>query len=64
MQKLKTNKTASKRIKITSSGKLLRRKATRAHKLIKKSGSRKRAYTLEHPITTYDQKKIKKVLGV
>lgn len=63
MPKQKTNKTMSKRIKITGTGKVLRRKATRAHKLTLKSGSRKRAYTLEHGMTKGDSKNAKKMVG-
>lgn len=54
----------SKRIKITGSGKILRRRATRAHKLTLKSGARKRAYTLEHGMSHGDTKNTKKMVGV
>ncbi|MBA3679333.1 50S ribosomal protein L35 [Candidatus Saccharibacteria bacterium] len=64
MPKQKTNKTMSKRIKITGTGKILRRKASRAHKLTLKSGSRKRAYTLEHGMAKGDSKNAKKMVGV
>ena len=64
MPKLKTNKTMSKRVKITGSGKSMRRKATRAHKLTIKSATRKRAFTLEHGVALGDSKNIKKMLGL
>jgi|JI10StandDraft_1071094.scaffolds.fasta_scaffold2341722_1 large subunit ribosomal protein L35 len=64
MPKLKTNKTMSKRVKITGSGKIMRRKATRAHKLTIKSATRKRAFTLEHGVALGDSKNIKKMLGL
>lgn len=64
MPKLKTSKTMTKRVKITASGRILRRKATRAHKLTLKSAARKRAYTLEHSISRVDQKSVKKLLGL
>lgn len=64
MPKIKTNKTMSKRVKVTGSGKVLRRRATRAHKLTLKSGSRKRAYTLEHGVAQADVKNVKTMLGV
>jgi large subunit ribosomal protein L35 len=64
MPKQKTNKSMSKRIKITGTGKVLRRRATRAHKLTIKSGSRKRAYTLEHSMAKGDSKNAKKMVGV
>jgi large subunit ribosomal protein L35 len=43
MPKLKTHKGTAKRIKITSTGKLTRRRAFGTHLLAKKSKSRKRA---------------------
>lgn len=64
MPKIKTSKTTAKRFKLTSSGKVMRRKATRGHLKTKKSASRKRAYTLEHPASERDVKNIKKALGV
>nr|YP_009398470.1 ribosomal protein L35 [Lophocladia kuetzingii]ARW67656.1 ribosomal protein L35 [Lophocladia kuetzingii] len=42
MYKLKTNRSINKRFKITSKGKLLRRKSYRSHLLQKKSSKRKR----------------------
>lgn len=42
MPKLKTHKGTAKRIKVTASGKLLRRRAGLNHLLQKKSASRKR----------------------
>ncbi|MBP9827125.1 50S ribosomal protein L35 [Candidatus Saccharibacteria bacterium] len=64
MPKLKTSKTASKRFKLTARGTLLRRKATRAHKLSGKPSDRKRAYTKEFPVNATNIKAIKKLLGV
>jgi large subunit ribosomal protein L35 len=64
MPKFKTSKTTAKRFKITASGKIMRRKATRGHLKTKKSAARKRAYTLEHPASESDIKNIKKALGV
>jgi large subunit ribosomal protein L35 len=42
MPKMKTHRGAAKRFRVTRTGKVLRRKATGNHKLIKKSGSQKR----------------------
>jgi large subunit ribosomal protein L35 len=42
MPKMKTHRGAAKRFRVTGSGKIMRRKATGNHFLIKKSGSRKR----------------------
>jgi large subunit ribosomal protein L35 len=42
MPKMKTHRGAAKRFRVTRTGKVLRRKATGNHMLIKKSSSRKR----------------------
>jgi large subunit ribosomal protein L35 len=42
MPKMKTHRGAAKRFRVTRTGKVMRRKATGNHFLIKKSGSRKR----------------------
>ena len=47
MAKLKTNKAAAKRFKVTGTGKLKRSKAYTSHILTKKSPKRKR--NLRHP---------------
>ncbi|MDH5720449.1 MAG: 50S ribosomal protein L35 [Spirochaetia bacterium] len=64
MPKIKTNKSAAKRFKETSSGRLKRAKAFRNHILTKKkskrkSGLREKAYV--HP-TNFDN--IRRLLGV
>ena len=42
MPKMKTHRGAAKRFRVTGTGKVMRRKATGNHMLIKKTGSRKR----------------------
>jgi len=42
MPKMKSHRGAAKRFRLSGSGKVMRRKATGNHFLIKKSGSRKR----------------------
>jgi large subunit ribosomal protein L35 len=42
MPKMKSHRGAAKRFRVTGTGKILRRKATGNHMLIKKSSSRKR----------------------
>ncbi len=42
MPKMKTHRGAAKRFRVTRTGKVLHRKATGNHFLVKKSGSRKR----------------------
>lgn len=60
----KTHSGAKKRIKLTSSGKMLRRKPTGTHFLQKKSGSRKRGFALNHSVDSTDKSRLKKQLGV
>lgn len=64
MPKIKTRKSMAKRIKITGRGEITRLQATRAHKLTKKSGARKRAFTQDQPIAHADEKNTKKMLGI
>ena len=45
MPKMKTHRGAAKRFRVTRTGKVLRRKATGNHFLMKKTGSRKRRIT-------------------
>ena len=64
MPKLKTHKGTAKRIKLTSTGKLTRRRAFGTHLLAKKSKSRKRAINTSANITGSVAKNIKRALGV
>ncbi len=62
MPKIKTNRAAAKRFKLTGTGKLKRNKAYKSHILTKKSAKRKR--NLRHPAITdaTNVKNMKKVL--
>jgi large subunit ribosomal protein L35 len=64
MPKMKTDKGAAKRFKITGTGKLMRRKAFRSHILEKKSSVRTRRLARESQVTGGDAKQIKKMLGL
>jgi len=64
MPKMKTDKGAQKRFKVTGTGKLMRRKAFRAHILEKKSSVRTRRLSHEAEVTGGDAKQIKKMLGM
>ena len=64
MPKLKTHKGTAKRIKLTSTGKLTRRRAFGNHMLSKKSKSRKRRINTPALITGGMAKNIKRALGV
>jgi len=64
MPKLKTHKGTAKRIKLTSTGKLTRRRAFGTHLLAKKSKSRKRAINGVAIVTGKSARNIKRALGV
>jgi large subunit ribosomal protein L35 len=64
MPKMKTHSGATKRFKVTGSGKVRARHAFSSHILEKKSPKRKRA--LAHPVmlSDHDVPRVKKLLGV
>lgn len=64
MPKLKTHKGTAKRVKITGSGKITRKRAFGGHMLAKKSKSRKRAINTTGQVTGKMAKNIKRSLGV
>ena len=64
MPKLKTHKGTAKRVKLTSTGKVTRRRAFGTHMLSKKSKSRKRAINTTAVIKGSMKKNIKRALGV
>ena len=63
MPKMKTHRGAAKRFKVTGSGKIMRRKAYRAHILEKKSSVRTRRLAGETEVTGGDRDRMKKLLG-
>lgn len=63
MPKLKTHKGTAKRIKLTSTGKLTRRRAFGNHMLAKKSKSRKRNINTAAQVSGKMAKNIKRALG-
>ena len=64
MPKMKTNRSAAKRFRITRNGKLLHRKATGNHMLTKKTGSRRRRVEgMAEVKATREQKKLKRLLA-
>lgn len=64
MPKLKTHKGTAKRVKLTSTGKITRRRAYGGHMLAKKSKSRKRAINATAVVKGGMEKNIKRALGV
>jgi large subunit ribosomal protein L35 len=64
MPKMKTHSGASKRFRLTGSGKIMRRRANRGHLLEHKSSRRTRRLGKDVPIAPGDLKKTKKLLGL
>jgi large subunit ribosomal protein L35 len=64
MPKMKTDKGAAKRFKITGTGKLRRRKAFKNHILEKKDANRKRRLGKETGVAPGDAKQVKRLLGI
>jgi large subunit ribosomal protein L35 len=63
MPKMKTDSGAAKRIKVTGTGRLRRRKAFRSHLLEKKSSVRTRRLGRETDISRGDLKQTRRLLG-
>jgi large subunit ribosomal protein L35 len=63
MPKMKTNRTAAKRFKITGTGKILRRKSYRDHLLEHKPTKRTRRLGRLAEVTGGQKKNIEKLLG-
>jgi large subunit ribosomal protein L35 len=63
MGKMKTHRGAAKRFKVTGSGKILRRKAFRAHLLEKKPTRRTRRLGRLTEVTGGDKKHVERLLG-
>ena len=63
MPKMKSHSGTSKRVKVTGSGKILRQKAGKRHKLEKKPSTMTRRMTGTVEVSKADVKKVKKLLG-
>ena len=64
MPKMKTHKATAKRFKITGSGKILRRKQRSGHLRRKKSKRVRRSFDKDHPVTSEDAKRVRRILGL
>ncbi|HUU49455.1 MAG TPA: 50S ribosomal protein L35 [Nitrospinota bacterium] len=62
MPKIKTNRGAAKRFKVTSSGKVKRKKAYTRHILTKKTTKRKRGLRKADLVSKEDSSRIKKMI--
>ena len=64
MPKVKTNKSAAKRFKVTPSGKIKRAQAFKNHILTKKTTKQKRGLTKMVTVSDADMSKVKILLGI
>ena len=64
MPKIKTRKAFAKRIRVTKTGKLMRKTAWQSHLLEHKSKKRKRNYENEQPVAKADRKEVRRSLGI
>jgi len=64
MPKMKTNKSAAKRFRVTGTGKVRRYKANKSHILTKKTAKRKRHLRAATLVSGADMGRIKKMLGL
>ncbi len=64
MPKMKTDRGLAKRIKVTGTGKLRRRRAFRSHLLEKKSSVRTRRLGREADVAPADRRAVKRQLGL
>jgi large subunit ribosomal protein L35 len=63
MPKMKTHRGAAKRFRVTGSGRILRRKAFRAHLLEKKATKRTRRLARPAELTGGDRRHVERMLG-
>jgi large subunit ribosomal protein L35 len=63
MPKMKTHSGSNKRFRVTGTGKIMRRRANRAHYLEHKASTRTRRLRNEVVLAPGDTKKIKRLLG-
>jgi large subunit ribosomal protein L35 len=64
MPKMKTDRGAAARFKITGTGKLMRRKPFRSHLLEKKSSVRTRRLGREDEVAKSDRRNVRRILGI
>jgi len=64
MPKMKTDRGAAKRFKVTGTGRIRRRKAFRSHILEKKSSVRTRRLARDADVAPGDRRQIKRLLGL
>jgi large subunit ribosomal protein L35 len=63
MAKMKTDRGAAKRFKITGTGRIRRRRAYRSHLLEKKPSTRTRRLAREVDVAPADRREVRRLLG-
>jgi large subunit ribosomal protein L35 len=63
MPKMKTDRGAAKRFKVTGTGRLRRRQANRSHLLEKKASVRTRRLGREVEVAAADRREVRRLLG-
>jgi large subunit ribosomal protein L35 len=63
MPKMKTHKATAKRVRFTSSGKLVHVRACQAHLLSKKSSKRKRKFAIMAEVSSVDIPRFRKLIA-
>ncbi|MGD0380239.1 MAG: 50S ribosomal protein L35 [Acidimicrobiales bacterium] len=63
MPKMKTDRGAAKRFKVTGTGRLRRRQANRSHLLEKKNSVRTRRLGREVEVAAADRREVRRLLG-
>ena len=64
MPKMKTDRGAAKRVKVTGTGRLRRLQQNRSHLLEHKSSVRKRRLSREEDFSRADERRAKRMLGI
>jgi len=64
MPKMKTDRGAAARFRVTPTGKVLRRRANRSHLLEKKSSVRTRRLGREAEVASADRRQVRRLLGI
>jgi large subunit ribosomal protein L35 len=64
MPKMKTDRGAAARFKVTGTGKILRRKANRGHLMEKKSSVRTRRLAGVGQVAAADRRAVRRMLGI
>ncbi|MCH7471929.1 50S ribosomal protein L35 [bacterium] len=63
MPKMKTHKATAKRVRVTGSGKLMRKRSGGAHLLAKMSSRQKRRIAMPAAVARVDAKRVKKLIS-